>query len=130
MEAPPSEFQNHADRYRQLRGTQLSSNNGLMPKSVERMQASAGRGRDRTCRRNRSRRFLVVANITAPGFLTPPRRDSGRGRRAHQDDSPYQRRWSPGDVVQLLVLVLPQVVEANPRVADSWESCNPARTTD
>ena len=59
-----------------------------------------------------------MANITAPSFLTPPRRDSGRGRRAHQDDSPYQRRWSPGDVVQLVVKVLPQVVEANPRVAD------------
>jgi DUF1680 family protein len=31
---------------------------------------------------------------------------------------PIRRRWSPGDVVQLVVEVLPQVVVANPRVAD------------
>jgi DUF1680 family protein len=31
---------------------------------------------------------------------------------------PIRRRWSPGDVVQLMVEVVPQVIEANPRVAD------------
>jgi hypothetical protein len=29
-----------------------------------------------------------------------------------------RRRWSPGDVIELQVEVLPQVIEANPRVAD------------
>jgi DUF1680 family protein len=31
---------------------------------------------------------------------------------------PIRRRWSPGDVIQLKVEVVPQVIEANPRVAD------------
>jgi DUF1680 family protein len=31
---------------------------------------------------------------------------------------PIRRRWSPGDVIQLKVDVVPQVIEANPRVAD------------
>lgn len=31
---------------------------------------------------------------------------------------PVHRRWSPGDVVQLKIEVLPQVIDANPRVAD------------
>jgi uncharacterized protein len=31
---------------------------------------------------------------------------------------PLRRRWSPGDVIQLNVEVEPQVIEANPRVAD------------
>ncbi len=31
---------------------------------------------------------------------------------------PIRRRWSPGDVIQLKVEVVPQIVEANPRVAD------------
>jgi DUF1680 family protein len=31
---------------------------------------------------------------------------------------PIRRRWSPGDVIQLNVEVKPQVIEANPRVAD------------
>jgi len=31
---------------------------------------------------------------------------------------PIRRRWSPGDVIQLKVNVVPQVIEANPRVAD------------
>jgi len=31
---------------------------------------------------------------------------------------PIRRRWSPGDVVQLKVEIMPQVIEANPRVAD------------
>jgi len=31
---------------------------------------------------------------------------------------PIRRRWSPGDVIQLSVEVLPQIIEANPRVAD------------
>src|ERR1700691_5106224 len=31
---------------------------------------------------------------------------------------PIHRRWSPGDVIQLSVEVKPQVIEANPRVAD------------
>ena len=31
---------------------------------------------------------------------------------------PVHRRWSPGDVVQLKIEVLPQVIEANPRVSD------------
>ncbi len=31
---------------------------------------------------------------------------------------PIRRRWSPGDIIQLKVEVLPQVIEANPRVAD------------
>jgi len=31
---------------------------------------------------------------------------------------PINRRWSPGDVVELRINVVPQVVEANPRVAD------------
>jgi DUF1680 family protein len=31
---------------------------------------------------------------------------------------PIRRRWSPGDTIQLKVEVLPQIIEANPRVAD------------
>ena len=31
---------------------------------------------------------------------------------------PIRRRWSPGDTIQLKVEVVPQVVQANPRVAD------------
>jgi uncharacterized protein len=31
---------------------------------------------------------------------------------------PIRRRWSPGDIIQLSVEVKPQVIEANPRVAD------------
>jgi DUF1680 family protein len=31
---------------------------------------------------------------------------------------PIRRRWSPGDVIQMKVEVVPQVIEANPRVAD------------
>jgi uncharacterized protein len=31
---------------------------------------------------------------------------------------PIRRRWSPGDTIQLKVEVRPQVIEANPRVAD------------
>ena len=31
---------------------------------------------------------------------------------------PIRRRWSPGDVIQLKVEVVPQVITANPRVAD------------
>jgi DUF1680 family protein len=31
---------------------------------------------------------------------------------------PIRRRWSPGDVIRLKVEVIPQVIEANPRVAD------------
>jgi uncharacterized protein len=31
---------------------------------------------------------------------------------------PIRRRWSPGDVIQLKVNIVPQVIEANPRVAD------------
>jgi uncharacterized protein len=31
---------------------------------------------------------------------------------------PIRRRWSPGDVVQLEVEIVPQVIAANPRVAD------------
>lgn len=31
---------------------------------------------------------------------------------------PIRRRWSPGDVIQLKVEVVPQAIEANPRVAD------------
>jgi len=31
---------------------------------------------------------------------------------------PIRRRWSPGDVIQLKVELTPQVIEANPRVAD------------
>jgi uncharacterized protein len=31
---------------------------------------------------------------------------------------PIRRRWSPGDVIQLKIDVVPQVIEANPRVAD------------
>ena len=31
---------------------------------------------------------------------------------------PIRRRWSPGDTIQLKVEVKPQVIEANPRVAD------------
>ena len=31
---------------------------------------------------------------------------------------PIRRRWSPGDVIQLKLEVVPQVIEANPRVAD------------
>src|SRR5215467_1490223 len=31
---------------------------------------------------------------------------------------PIQRRWSPGDVVQLKFNLVPQVIEANPRLAD------------
>jgi uncharacterized protein len=31
---------------------------------------------------------------------------------------PIRRRWSPGDVIQLKVDVVPQVIEANPHVAD------------
>jgi uncharacterized protein len=31
---------------------------------------------------------------------------------------PIRRRWSPGDVIQLKVDVVPQVIKANPRVAD------------
>jgi uncharacterized protein len=31
---------------------------------------------------------------------------------------PIRRRWSPGDVIQLRVEVTPQIIEANPRVAD------------
>jgi DUF1680 family protein len=31
---------------------------------------------------------------------------------------PIRRRWSPGDVIQLKVDAVPQVIEANPRVAD------------
>ena len=31
---------------------------------------------------------------------------------------PIRRRWSPGDTIQLRVEVMPQVIEANPRVAD------------
>jgi len=31
---------------------------------------------------------------------------------------PIKRQWSPGDVIQLKVEVVPQVIEANPRVAD------------
>ena len=31
---------------------------------------------------------------------------------------PIQRRWSAGDVVQLKLNLVPQVIEANPRVAD------------
>ena len=31
---------------------------------------------------------------------------------------PIQRRWSPGDVIELAIEVVPQVIEANPRVAD------------
>jgi DUF1680 family protein len=31
---------------------------------------------------------------------------------------PIRRRWSPGDVIQLKVEVVPQVIAANPRVAD------------
>jgi DUF1680 family protein len=31
---------------------------------------------------------------------------------------PILRRWSPGDVIELKVEVVPQVIEANPRVAD------------
>jgi len=31
---------------------------------------------------------------------------------------PIRRRWSPGDDIQLKINVVPQVVEANPRVAD------------
>ena len=31
---------------------------------------------------------------------------------------PIRRRWSPGDVIQLRVEVVPQVIAANPRVAD------------
>ena len=31
---------------------------------------------------------------------------------------PIRRRWSPGDAIQLKMEVMPQVIEANPRVAD------------
>jgi uncharacterized protein len=31
---------------------------------------------------------------------------------------PIHRRWSAGDVIQLKIDVVPQVIEANPRVAD------------
>ena len=31
---------------------------------------------------------------------------------------PIHRRWSPGDVIQLKIDVIPQIIEANPRVAD------------
>jgi uncharacterized protein len=31
---------------------------------------------------------------------------------------PIRRRWSPGDTIQLRVEVMPQIIEANPRVAD------------
>jgi len=31
---------------------------------------------------------------------------------------PLHRRWSPGDVIRLAIEVVPQVIEANPRVAD------------
>jgi hypothetical protein len=31
---------------------------------------------------------------------------------------PIHRRWSPGDVIQLSMEIKPQVIEANPRVAD------------
>jgi hypothetical protein len=31
---------------------------------------------------------------------------------------PIHRRWSPGDVIKLTIEVMPQVIEANPRVAD------------
>jgi DUF1680 family protein len=31
---------------------------------------------------------------------------------------PIKRQWSPGDVIQLKVDVVPQIIEANPRVAD------------
>jgi uncharacterized protein len=31
---------------------------------------------------------------------------------------PIRRQWSPGDVIQLKVEVVPQVIEANPRLAD------------
>ena len=31
---------------------------------------------------------------------------------------PIRRHWSPGDVIRLKVEVVPQVIEANPRVAD------------
>jgi uncharacterized protein len=31
---------------------------------------------------------------------------------------PIRRRWSPGDVIQLKIEVVPQVIAANPRVAD------------
>lgn len=31
---------------------------------------------------------------------------------------PIRRRWSPGDAVELKINVVPQVIEANPRVAD------------
>jgi uncharacterized protein len=31
---------------------------------------------------------------------------------------PIRRRWSPGDVIELKVEVVPQVIEANPRVTD------------
>lgn len=31
---------------------------------------------------------------------------------------PIHRRWSPGDIVQLKIDIVPQVMEANPRVAD------------
>jgi DUF1680 family protein len=34
---------------------------------------------------------------------------------------PIRRRWSPGDVVQLRFEVVPQVIKANPRVADDAE---------
>ena len=44
---------------------------------------------------------------------------------------PIRRRWSLGDIVQLVVDVVPQVIEANPRVADdSGESRDPARAAD
>lgn len=31
---------------------------------------------------------------------------------------PIRRRWSPGDVIELKLEVVPQVIEANPRIAD------------
>jgi DUF1680 family protein len=31
---------------------------------------------------------------------------------------PIRRRWSPGDIIQVKMEVVPQVIEANPRVAD------------
>ncbi len=34
---------------------------------------------------------------------------------------PIRRRWAPGDVIQLKLEVVPQVIEANPRVADDTD---------